>query len=47
VLVSAYLYCNPPGSPGPVTRLWRYQGGALHLITTVPGDGTGVSLMAW
>jgi hypothetical protein len=47
VLVSAYLYCNPPGSPGPVTRLWRYQGGRLHLITTVPGDGTGVSLMAW
>jgi len=22
VLVSAYLYCNPPGKPGPVTRLW-------------------------
>jgi hypothetical protein len=47
VLVSAYLYCNPPGRPGPVTRLWRYQGGTLHLITAVPGDATGVSLMAW
>ena len=42
---SAYLYCNPPGQPGPVTRLWRYQGGTLHPVTTVPGDSLAVSLM--
>jgi hypothetical protein len=47
VLVSAYLYCNPPGRPGPVTRLWSYTGGALRLITSVPGDAMGVSLMTW
>lgn len=47
VLVSAYLYCNPPGKPGPVTRLWSYHGGTLRLITTVPGDAAGVSLMTW
>ena len=45
-LVSAYLYCNPPGRPGPVTRLWSYRGGVLRLITSVPGDSLGVSLMA-
>jgi len=47
VLVSAYLYCNPPGKPGPVTRLWSYTGGKLRLITSVPGDSMGVSLMTW
>ena len=47
VLVSAYLYCNPPGRPGPVTRLWNYSRGALRLITSVPGDAMGVSLMTW
>jgi hypothetical protein len=47
VLVSAYLYCNPPGRPGPVTRLWSYAGGALRLVTSVPGDSMGVSLMTW
>jgi hypothetical protein len=47
VLVSAYLYCNPPARPGPVTRLWRYQGGILRRITTVPGDTSGVSVMTW
>jgi hypothetical protein len=46
VLVSAYMYCNPPGRPGPVTRLWSYRGGVLRLITSVPGDSLGVSLMA-
>jgi hypothetical protein len=47
VLVSAYLYCNPPGRPGPVTRLWSYRGGVLRPITSVRGDATGISLMAW
>ncbi|MGN6796148.1 MAG: hypothetical protein ACTHJW_27495 [Streptosporangiaceae bacterium] len=47
VLVSAYLYCNPPGRPGPVTRLWSYVGGKLRLIASVPGDTLGVSLMTW
>ena len=47
VLVSAYLYCNPPGRPGPVTRLWTYTAGTLRLITSVPGDSMGVSLMTW
>jgi hypothetical protein len=47
VLISAYLFCNPPGRPGPVTRLWRYDGGAPRLLTTVPGGQFGVSLMTW
>lgn len=47
VLVSAYLYCNPPGRPGPVTRLWSYRGGVLRPITSVRGDTLGISLMAW
>jgi hypothetical protein len=46
-LVSAYLYCNPPGRPGPVTRLWSYRGGVLRPVTSVRGDTSGVSLMAW
>ena len=47
VLVSAYLYCNPPGHPGPVTRLWEYRGGTLRLITSIPGDTSGARMMAW
>lgn len=47
VLVSAYLYCNPPGRPGPVTRLWSYRGGVLRPVTSVRGDALGISLLAW
>ena len=46
-LISAYLYCNPPGHPGPVTRLWEYHGGTLRLITSIPGDTSGDSMMSW
>lgn len=46
-LISAYLYCNPPGHPGPVTRLWEYRGGTLRLITSIPGDTSGASMMSW
>jgi hypothetical protein len=46
-LISAYLYCNPPGHPGPVTRLWEYHDGTLRLITSIPGDTSGASMMAW
>jgi hypothetical protein len=46
-LVSAYLYCNPPGTTQPVTRLWSYRDGALHLITRVPGGGSPFMLMTW
>ncbi len=44
-LISAYLYCNPPGQPGPVTRLWEYRGGTLRLITSIPGDTSGATMM--
>lgn len=47
MLISAYLYCNPPGTTGPVTRLWSYEGGTLRLITAVPGDSAAVSMMTW
>lgn len=47
ILVSAYLYCNPPGRPGPVTRLWSYTRGRLRLITSVPGGMLAVSMMTW
>ena len=46
-LVSAYLYCNPPGHPGPVTRLWEYHSGTLRLITSIPGDTSGARMMSW
>jgi hypothetical protein len=46
-LVSAYLYCNPPGTTQPVTRLWGYRDGALHLITSVPGGNSPFMLMTW
>ena len=46
-LISVYLYCNPPGHPGPVTRLWEYRGGTLRLITSIPGDTSGARMMAW
>jgi hypothetical protein len=46
-LISAYLYCDPPGTPGPVTRLWSYAGGKLHLLTSIPGGTLTVSLMTW
>jgi hypothetical protein len=46
-LISAYLYCNPPGHPGPVTRIWEYRGGTLRLITSIPGDTSGASMMSW
>jgi hypothetical protein len=47
VLVSAYLFCNPPGKPGPITKLWSYSGGKLRLITTAPGGSLAESLMTW
>lgn len=47
VLVSAYLYCNPPGNPGPVTRLWEYRDGTLRPITGIAGDALGAELLAW
>lgn len=43
-LVSAYLYCNPPGKPGPVTRLWEYSGGTLRPIA---GNASGAAMLAW
>ena len=47
VLVSAYLFCNPPGRPGPLTRLWTYGHGQLRLLATVPGGILSVSHMTW
>jgi hypothetical protein len=47
VLVSAYLYCNPPGNPGPATRLWEYRGGTLRPVTTVAGDTDAFRLLTW
>lgn len=47
VLVSAYLFCNPPGTTQPVTRLWSYRDGVLRLVTKVPGGGSPFMLMTW
>jgi len=30
-----------------VTRLWEYRGGTLRLITSIPGDTSGASMMSW
>jgi hypothetical protein len=47
VLVSAYLFCNPPGKPGPITRLWSFNGRSLGRITTMPGGNLSIGYMAW
>jgi hypothetical protein len=47
VLVSAYLFCDPPGRPGPVTRLWSFGGHGLRPVVTVPGGNLSVAFMAW
>lgn len=47
VLVAAYLFCNPPGTTPPVTRLWDYRDGALRPVTAVPGGGSPFRLMTW
>ncbi len=47
VLISAYLFCNPPGKPGPLTRLWDYSHGRLRLLTSVPGGTLALSHLAW
>jgi hypothetical protein len=47
VLVSAYLYCNPPGTRGPITRVWSYSGHVLRPILTLPGDTLTVAYMTW
>jgi hypothetical protein len=47
VLVSAYLFCNPPGKPGPATRLWSFNGRRLRLVTSVPGGNLSIGYMTW
>ena len=43
-LVSAYLYCNPPGHPGPVTKLWEFSGGTLRPVVSTPSR---LTMAAW
>lgn len=47
VLVSAYLYCNPPGRRPPADHVWVYRNGRLRPVTTVRGNSADVSLMTW
>jgi hypothetical protein len=47
VLVSAYLFCNPPGRPGPLTRLWSYSARGLRPVISVRGGTLSVAYMAW
>jgi hypothetical protein len=46
-LVSAYLYCNPPGTRQPVSRLWSYSGGVLRPIARVPQGTLAWLYMTW
>jgi hypothetical protein len=46
-LVSAYLYCNPPGTRQPVTRLWSYSGGVLRPIARLPQGTLAYAFMTW
>jgi hypothetical protein len=46
-LVSAYLYCNPPGNRQPVTRLWSYAGAVLRPIVRLPQGTLAFSQMSW
>lgn len=51
VLVSAYLFCNPPPTGqqlrDPVMVLERLRGGRLHRIASVSGFLTGWDSLAW
>ncbi len=51
VLVSAYLYCNPPlagEKPGqPTTVLDRLKGGSLQRVTAAAGGETAVQYLTW
>jgi len=46
-LISAYLYCNPPGNRQPVTRLWSYVGAALRPIVRLPQGTLAFAQMTW
>jgi hypothetical protein len=46
-LVSAYLYCNPPGNRQPETRLWLYAGSGLRPIARLPQGTLAFSQMTW
>jgi hypothetical protein len=46
-LVSAYLYCNPPGNRQPVTRLWSYAGAVLRPVVRLPQGTLAFSQMTW
>ncbi len=46
-LVSAYLFCNPPGRPQPITRLWQYAGGKLRQIASQPGGTLAYAYLTW
>jgi hypothetical protein len=46
-LITAYLFCNPPGHRQPVTRLWSYAGGVLRPIARVPQGTLAWAYMTW
>jgi hypothetical protein len=46
-LVSAYLYCNPPGNRQPVSLLWSYAGAVLRPIVGLPQGTLAFSQMTW
>jgi hypothetical protein len=46
-LVSAWLFCNPPGNKPWVSRLWRYARGALRPIRRLRQGALAFSQMTW
>jgi len=46
-LISAYLYCNPPGNKQPETRLWSYIGAVLRPIVRLPQGTLAFAQMTW
>jgi hypothetical protein len=43
-LIDAYFSCGPAAQ---VTRLWEYRDGMLRPISSAPGNGGALGLMAW
>jgi hypothetical protein len=43
-LISAYLYCNPPGHPAPATRVWEYRDGTLRQVAKAAANPT---MLTW
>jgi len=46
-VVSTYQFCNPPGTPGPVTKVFLVAGNHAREVLAIPGGNTAVDHIAY